>query len=192
MRKNTILIFTFFIASSFSSVWNALVIQTESPKSAKETNYLSVTTDSKNEKVTTFILTRHAEKENDGTSDPKLSEAGLKRAIQLSEMLSDTKIDKIISTPYKRTRETVRQIAEKAGLEIGTYDHRDKKLLSSLLKANEGGTIVISGHSNTIPVLVNQLTGSNKYAQLDEDEYDKLFIVSCTKVGNGSEVVLIY
>lgn len=143
-------------------------------------------------KITTFILTRHAEKENDGTDDPNLSAEGTKRAYRLSKVLSITDIDRILSTPYKRTEQTMKHIAREAGLEIETYDFQQKNLLKTLLKRNRGKTIVISGHSNTTPALVNQLIGQEKYQQLEENDYDKLFIVSCTSVGNGSEVVIEY
>ena len=142
--------------------------------------------------VTTFILVRHAEKASDGTKDPPLNAIGQKRAYTLYETLSDTKIDKIISTPLKRTRATMKHVALNSKLEIETYDYRNEMLLQELINENAGKTILISGHSNTTPFLVNRLIGEQKFDQLDDDEYDKIFIVSCTKVGDGKLVVIKY
>ncbi|MGB3465750.1 MAG: histidine phosphatase family protein [Cyclobacteriaceae bacterium] len=143
-------------------------------------------------KITTFILTRHAEKDDDGTKNPNLSAVGIKRAFRLSKVLSMTKVDKVISTPYKRTMQTMKHVARDAEVEIEPYDYKDKDLLKNLLKKSKGQTIVISGHSNTTPALVNKLIGTEKYQQLEENDYDKIFIVSCTRIGNCSEVVIEY
>src|SRR5690606_37698994 len=61
--------------------------------------------------TTKIILVRHAEKENDGSKDPSLSAEGQKRAEKLNEFLSDTKIDGLYATPYKRTLETLKVIS---------------------------------------------------------------------------------
>jgi broad specificity phosphatase PhoE len=41
----------------------------------------------------------------------------------------------------------------------------------------KGKTILVVGHSNTIPALVNLLIGSAKYANLADTEYDKIWIL---------------
>ena len=48
--------------------------------------------------ITTFILTRHAEKGDDGTKDPDLTQAGNERAQSLVRLLKNTKVDAIYST----------------------------------------------------------------------------------------------
>lgn len=153
---------------------------------------LSPILEAQNSDVTTFILIRHAEKAKEGGKDPMLNAVGKKRAARLSEVLADTKIDKIISTPFKRTMNTVKHIALKSYVEVETYDYRNQQLLEELVEKNKGKTILISGHSNTTPFLVNKLIGTEKYQQLDETEYDKIFIVSCTKVGDGKVVTIKY
>jgi len=153
---------------------------------------LSTALEAQNKEVTTFILVRHAEKLKDDIKDPGLNGVGLKRAFLLKETLADTKIDKIISTPFKRTRATMKHVARNSELEIETYDYKNEQLLEELIKENAGQTIIISGHSNTTPFLVNKLIGEQKFEQLDEAEYDKIFIVSCTAVGNGKVVVVKY
>ena len=68
--------------------------------------------------ITTFILTRHAEKGDDGTKDPDLTQAGKDRAQLLIIMLKEIKVDAIYSTAYKRTRNTVIPLAQEKGTNI--------------------------------------------------------------------------
>jgi hypothetical protein len=43
--------------------------------------------------------------------------------------------------------------------------------------------LLIAGHSNTIPVLVNRLLGRDQYPLLDDHVYDNLFIASVPEAG---------
>ncbi|MDH5380648.1 MAG: histidine phosphatase family protein [Cyclobacteriaceae bacterium] len=123
----------------------------------------------------TIIIVRHAEKLQDG-KDPDLSEIGKERALKLSEILSETKIDALFSTKFKRTTQTLAVIAKKKHLETNYYSPSDSVFILDYLKKNIGATIVISGHSNTVPGIVNYLCNS-KLPDLKESEYDNLFII---------------
>lgn len=142
--------------------------------------------------LTTFILVRHAEKGKDDPRNPSLSVLGKERAAHLNDMLSRMEISAIYSTPFKRTQETVAAIGQSKSLDVMDYDYQNANLLNELLEKHAGGTILISGHSNTTPVLVNQLLGEEKFGWLKEDEYDKIFIVTVSKIGNGKLSLLSY
>lgn len=133
--------------------------------------------------LTTLIFVRHAEKASDGTRDPDLNEAGQARANNLANMLSSSGVTAIYSTPYKRTRQTAAPLAEKTGIDIQEYAPRDPAALKVILKNNKGGTILIVGHSNTTPMLVNTALGQKKYEQFDEKEYSNLILVMIDKDG---------
>src|SRR5690606_16847507 len=109
--------------------------------------------------VTIFIV-RHAEKEASSSRDPELSAEGKARAEELSRILQKVHINEIYSTPYKRTRNTVAPVAERLGLDIKSYDPAAQDKFTKVLKSASGKTILISGHSNTIPALLNLLTGT--------------------------------
>ncbi len=143
-------------------------------------------------KITTFVLVRHAEKVLDGSKDPALTAQGEKRAERLGQMFSSAEIGAIYSTPYERTQATVHPLAAHAEREVQSYEPKDLSFLKAALKENKGKTIVVSGHSNTIPYLVNELIGEDKFKDLDDGEYDKIFIVSVTKVGKGTVLVLSF
>ena len=132
----------------------------------------------KNQSITTFFLVRHAEKIISESQNPELNSDGIKRAAKLCEMLLKSGINKIYSTDYIRTRETVKPLADQLDLDIQLYKPRDKKFIIKLLSDNSGSNILIVGHSNTIPDLVNQLIGEKKYKYLQDNEYNKLFMVS--------------
>lgn len=141
--------------------------------------------------TTTIILVRHAEKADDGTSNPGLTPLGKARAQKLAAMLAPTGITAVYSTPYKRTRLTGQPLAELESLDIMEYAPHDQDFTKELLEKHLGETILVVGHSNTIPDLVNTLTGTTNYEQLDEMEYDKLFVVNVID-GAGRAMVFSY
>ncbi len=133
--------------------------------------------------ITTYILLRHAEKVDDGTKDPELTDVGKQRAEMLAKMLAKESISAVFSTPLKRTRNTVAPLAAAKGLEIQNYDAAH---LADFITANQkykGGTLVICGHSNTTPALLNLLTGrKDEFKTFDDTDYGNLIVVS---VGDG-------
>lgn len=142
--------------------------------------------------LTTFILVRHAEKGNDDPRDPSLSPEGEARAQKLAEVLADQNITAIYSTPFKRTKSTAEPLAKAKGLTVETYDFRSQTYLQDMLEKHKGGTILISGHSNTTPMVANLLVGAEQFEQLDESEYGKIFIVTVSSVGKGTATVIKY
>lgn len=147
---------------------------------------LSVYTVHAQAKTTTVILVRHAEKEviTNGDkmmqADPPLSAEGKQRAENLVAALQAYTPTAVFSSNYERTRATVTPLSGKHGLEIQYYDPRNQQALADKIKTMTGQTIVVAGHSNTVPGLVNLLTGENKYENLDESVYNKIFIVTIT------------
>lgn len=131
-----------------------------------------------NEEITRIIIIRHAEKNDDGTKNPSLSAEGKLRAERLNKMLNEFKIDKLYATPYARTTETIQPIATERKLEINKYSASDKDFSKNTISNERGKTIVIAGHSNTCPALVNTLIKEEKYKELDENEYGKLWILT--------------
>ncbi|MFK7952799.1 MAG: histidine phosphatase family protein [Ekhidna sp.] len=140
---------------------------------------------------TTFILVRHAEKASDGTKNPPLTEMGTKRAMNIAAMLEMQEVSALYSTPFKRTQETLQPLSESKGLDVDSYDpYAKEEWLSALIEKHGNGTIVISGHSNTIPLLANALLGDETFSQFDEKDYSNFIIITCDEVGKGKLVRL--
>ena len=141
--------------------------------------------------LTTFILIRHAEKGNDGTEDPDLTKEGISRAGKLSEMLRNTPLAAIYATNYKRTRNTVAPVAKVHDTEVQPYEPFKTEVIEGMLEKHRGGTVLISGHSNTTPWTANLLTGTEDYKDYAESEYGIILIVTVTGVGKGASVTRI-
>lgn len=142
--------------------------------------------------TTTIILVRHAEKGFDEGGDPELTEAGHERARELARILEPMPIAAIYSTPFKRTEQTVVPLAEAKELAVNSYNPFKMDEVLEVIKENSGKYLVFSGHSNTTPVLVNKLLGEDRYSQLDEKDYDNLYIVTLQSDGTASVAVLEY
>ncbi|MEJ2004846.1 MAG: phosphoglycerate mutase family protein [Cyclobacteriaceae bacterium] len=141
------------------------------------------------QEFTTIFLVRHAEKDmTESTNDPGLSEEGEQRKNDLAHTLGDTQIDAIFSTPYIRTRSTVAPLAREKGLEVREYDPFDEEALHKIIHQHRGKTILFSGHSNTVPAMLNMLTQSEDYQVLPDNAYDDLFMV----IFYGSEGKVIH
>lgn len=128
--------------------------------------------------ITTVIFVRHAEKEFDESGDPELTQEGRKRAQLLAEMLSAQKIDKIYSTPFKRTIQTVQPLADNKGIKIEEYNPFKIEESIELIKNANGQSLLFSGHSNTIPVMINKILGKDEFKMIDENDYSNLFILT--------------
>jgi phosphohistidine phosphatase SixA len=136
-------------------------------------------------------LVRHAERAEDGTNDPPLSDAGSERAELLANMLKDAGVTHIHSTDFKRTLATGRPLSEASGIEMASYDPRDLPGFANHLKASPGRHLIL-GHSNTTPDLVAAL-GGDPGTLIDEgSEYDRLYIVTVLPDATVTTVLLRY
>ena len=137
---------------------------------------LLIMTISYSQETTTIYLIRHAEKA-DSSSDPHLSEAGRARAAKWAEWLSSKSVKRLYSTSYNRTKETLHPLADMIKAEIVTYDPSQMDL-KALTARHSGESIVVAGHSNTLPNYVNKLIGKALYTDLAESEFGVVYIIT--------------
>jgi len=138
----------------------------------------------------TVFLVRHAEKADSG-KDPGLTEAGRARAQDLAGALGNAGLEAVHSSDYARTRDTAAPVAAQLGLEVQLYDPRDLPGLASELRAR-GGRHLVVGHSNTTPALVELLGGAKGLPIDDDNEFDRLYIVTVARDGTVTSVILRY
>ena len=105
--------------------------------------------------VTKIFLIRHTETLDGGTRDPVLSEKGIERANKWAEVLGQEKIDLVYSTDLKRTQALARIIANSQGIER-IYSYQRNIDVETFLKEIKGKVVLVSGHSDTTPFLVNK------------------------------------
>ena len=135
----------------------------------------------------TLYLVRHAEKQQDGSRDPELTEVGKARSERLATWFKDKDIKDIWSSDYKRTRDTAKPLVSRLGLELTIYDPRDLADLVVQLQHNQRTALVV-GHSNTTPELARLLCDCF-IADMDESEYDRLIVISV--VGSNTEATAL-
>ena len=109
----------------------------------------------------TFILVRHAEKAADDPRDPTLSEAGVARAAALTRQLHGRPLDAVYATRFRRTQQTAAPVALDHGLPVTTYDADAPaaQVAAMLRGAHPHGTVLVVGHSNTVPAIAQALCG---------------------------------
>ena len=143
------------------------------------------------EKMTTYYIIRHAEKDasNPADKDPQLSEEGVVRTEKWAEIFEKVDFDAVLSSDYNRTRKTADAIAVKKGKAVEIYDVRDL-YNEDFRQKTKGKTVLVVGHSNTNPALVNRIIEENKYQALDESDYGSLFIVNVAPDSTTSSQML--
>ena len=135
----------------------------------------------------TLFLVRHAE---DGIgTNPSLNNVGLDRAASLAHFLDQVPIDVIYSSDFNRTKETAAPTAELKQLPVEIYNVGNLQGFKEDLLANhKNKTVLVVGHSNTTPTLVNLLTNTTNYANFNEQEYDNIFLLK-VPVSGATEVL---
>ncbi len=152
-----------------------------------------------NAQKTTYIIVRHAEKDTTFAdakmmaSDPPLNSIGERRALSLVDKFKGLKINQIYTTNYKRTKATASPIAKARNLNVAIYDPRKLDTFATQLLSSEksGNTILIVGHSNSSPKLVNLLIKKDQFKDLDESIYNTYWIVT-SKNGKMKATMMKY
>jgi phosphohistidine phosphatase SixA len=125
------------------------------------------------------ILVRHADTADMPADDPGLTLAGSKRARDLAAALHDAAVTAIITTQFRRTRDTAEPLANQLRLTPqvvpvqSTLDEHARALREAVRRQMPGVALVI-GHSNTIPPLIAAL-GGPQMSDICDAVYDNLF-----------------
>jgi len=118
-------------------------------------------------KEPTVYVTRHHDTPA-GQSDPDLLPAGRTRAAHLAQALNGKSIKRIFVSDFKRTRQTAAPLADAEHIPVETYDPADTPAIVARARAAKR-TVLIVGHSNTVPDIVEQLGGDRPEALRHED-----------------------
>lgn len=136
--------------------------------------------------VATYIVVRHGEKDGVGP-DPGLSSEGRARAARLADRLAREPLVAAYATGYRRTRDTVAPAAQRHGLGPVVYDAgMPAPAFAARLRADHPrGTVLVAGHSNTVPEIVAALCACAT-GPMDESEFDRLSVVRVDAQGRAS------
>ncbi len=146
--------------------------------------------------TTVVVLARHAEKDLSSIQDPPLSPEGEQRAERLAQMFGRGKgvghIDAIYVSEARRTQQTAAPLAERLHEQPIVVPSADTKALASrVMHEHEGGSVLIVGHSDTVPELIHEL-GDIEVPPIGDDEYDTLYVLSIPSFGHASVLRMAY
>jgi broad specificity phosphatase PhoE len=121
-----------------------------------------------------------------------LSPAGTERARVLSRVLQDAKVQRIYVTEVRRTQQTAEPVA--AGLHIKPIVIAKKDtdaLVNQLREAGDDETVLVVGHADTVPLIVDRL-GGGPVLPFRDAEYDRLTVLVTGTSGKAHVVTLRY
>jgi broad specificity phosphatase PhoE len=151
--------------------------------------------------TTTVILVRHGDRATEPGNDPPLTAAGVARAGDLALMLRDAGIQAIITTQFRRTKETAAPLARQVKIvpeEVPDLGHSADEVAAharavarSILERHRGQTVLVVGHGHTVPAIIAAL-GAPRPPPICESVFDRLFVVTVPASGPATTVELHY
>jgi DNA-binding winged helix-turn-helix (wHTH) protein/phosphohistidine phosphatase SixA len=139
--------------------------------------------------VTQIYIIRHTEKADDTAEDPILSDEGIARAIYWKKVLQHIQFDQVFTTDFKRNIQTAELISNDSSVKPELYYPMSFDVLK-FINLIKGQKVLIVGHSNTIPDMVNRLIDETKYPPMSHENYNILFVVNINKNGDTSSSML--
>ena len=138
------------------------------------------------------ILVRHAEKAAVPGDDPPLSDVGTARAEALGAALVASPPSAIIVSARQRTGLTAAAVARRTGVtpQVIPLDGGGAAHVAAVATAvrQQRGTVLVVGHSNTVPAIIKALGGPS-LPDICDATYSHLFVL--TPGANGAPASLV-
>ncbi len=147
---------------------------------------------------TTVYIVRHAEKATpqDGNPDVDISDLGQARAGALADRLASAGVTAIIVTDLRRTEQTALPLATRSNISpeivpliVSLRSHADS--VAAAVLRHRGGAVLVIGHTNTVPVIINAL-GGPRIHNLCDTEFSNLFVLTIHTSGEPHFQALHY
>ncbi len=125
--------------------------------------------------TTTLLVVRHGDRA--GAMDA-LNPPGTVRAHALVHVGEHASVKAVYHSDTARTRDTAAPIATALNLVPTERPANDvSALLDEIFDAHRGETVLVVGHSNTVPEII-AAAGGPRVPAISDDEFDKLFVLS--------------
>jgi broad specificity phosphatase PhoE len=139
--------------------------------------------------ATIIYVVRHAEAAAP-SGDPSLSDEGLSRSRRLATLMANKQLAAIDTTQLKRAFETGKVVGDAMGIEgevvpidPANIDAYAPALGAHIKQQHAGKATLVVGHSNTVPAIVEALSGTS-VPPIQHTEYDRLYTI--TIAANGT------
>jgi broad specificity phosphatase PhoE len=121
-----------------------------------------------------ILLVRHAERAPSAmTDDAPLTDAGKARAQRLAAMLAGADVKAVFTTRFRRTQDTAKPLADL--LRLTPIEESDTVQLVAALRTRGNETVLVVGHSDTVPDVIKAFGGPA--VTIADDEFDALFVL---------------
>lgn len=139
--------------------------------------------------TTQIYILRHTEKADETSENPNLSAQGIERAKYWKKVLQHTEFDQVFTTEFKRNIQTAELISAASSVKPELYYPMSFDVLK-FLNLIKGQKVLIIGHSNTIPDMVNRLIDETKYPPMSHKNYNILYVITINENGDTSSSML--
>lgn len=153
--------------------------------------------------IKTVFLVRHAERADEPRQDPPLTEKGVARSEALARLLSTAGVKAIFTSQFARTKLTAEPLAKQLGVASTAIslkssptnpraiaEESTKETVEKIM-SQAGGSVLVVGHSNSIPDVIKML-GGDVVPTIDEKKFDDLFVVTVYATGRAKVIHLKY
>jgi phosphohistidine phosphatase SixA len=123
----------------------------------------------------TYFVMRHLHTPQ-GERDPDLTAQGQAAAARLAQLFTRERPAIIYVSSFKRSQQTAAPLAARLGLTPVIYDPADTPGLVARVRAGPWPVLIV-GHSNTVPDIVQQL-GGTRPADLTHPDFGDLWRIS--------------
>jgi phosphohistidine phosphatase SixA len=133
-----------------------------------------------------LFCVRHAEKAKDDPKDPLLTAEGAARAERLGRIMAESGLDSVYATPYRRNQLTAEPTQRRANTPpmVSYEPDTQAEWILELLENSAGKKLLIVGHQNTVPQLLNQLKGEGfDYENIADQDYGRFYVVATKGIG---------
>jgi phosphohistidine phosphatase SixA len=164
-------------------ILTAFLLVVAAPAAAIAQGTMSASADATASQAPLVIFVRHAEKAASPAEDPPLTEAGAARAAALVDALGAAGVKAIITTEFRRTKDTAEPLARKLGITPRVVGARGVAgaahiaAVADAIRQHTSGTVVVVGHSNTVPAIIAAL-GGERMRDICEADYGGLYVLA--------------
>lgn len=147
--------------------------------------------------TTTVIFVRYADVDSGDESNPGLNSAGQRRAEELVRVIGDinvvASVNAIFATQFRNTQETAEPLAKSLQMPVQVIDADNVRGLTDLiLQEYKGDIVLVITNRKALPQLIQRFHGSKNLPEIEDSEYDNLFIVSIPWYGKVKTLRLKY